>query len=280
MKTRNLLFGLLCLGFFAIACTKTDSNSSGSTTSGTTTSSTTSGTTSSGAGTCYLTRQDQDSLYSVVDYDASNNPTLVTTKNTSNNKQVSASQIEYSSPGVISKITMLDPDNNLTEYRQLSYSSDGTVSASDFYGSTGGSSLKNTFRIEFTYNSAKQIVQEDFYDMRTTKTLISTYKLSYDADGDCNKTVGYYTGSTTPAYTSTYTFDTKKSPQTLKFTQYVNVGNTTNPHNATSLRIDYAGGTSVTSLYTYEYNSNGYPTKATLVSGSSTMVYRNTYNCK
>jgi YD repeat-containing protein len=188
--------------------------------------------------------------------------------------------LSYDSQGRLTKVTFSD-----NSYITNTYDSNGHLTESDNTDSKGNQNSKTTY----TYNSSGQVTLVQFYgQVNGTGPLTLSSHDTYDYASTSTKnpqTASHYVDDSGSQLmtTDTFEYDSNKVPtasQTSDPTQSTN--------NVTKITTKGSGGdVENTTTYSYQYNSEGYPTTVTMNSTgnsnglsaqNSTTTY--TYNCK
>jgi hypothetical protein len=188
--------------------------------------------------------------------------------------------ITYDSKGNITETNSSDGTRTV-----FTYTNNQVTKVEDFDGTT----LSD--RTDYEYSNG-QIVKAQYYDETNPGTFV---KDDYDVFEYANTTSknpikikSFSKTGTTPSYTVEYQYDDKKNPYSASaaILNLLSLYAEASENNITKATFTSASSPNVqTNTYTYEYNTEGYPTKSTRVAtntgqpSTSTSTTTYTYNC-
>lgn len=274
MKKVNILF-LVLIGFaLTFASCKKDDNDDGDGDGGSPTSK-----------TCYVTKMtNENGSYTQVSYDADNHVVKIE---------------EFDSLGAADGYSVFTyTSGNMTKMEgynagaidsklEISYNSENQPIKSDMF-TDQGTGLTKIGYYEYTYSSSKLSKISMFFEILSQMKEVKKSEFEYSGD-NVSKVTNYELGGTLTlelSGTVEYTYDDKKNP-------FLNIGlnyfmgdiQFISKNNYTKMTIKDETGTIAddeSANITYEYSTENYPTKATIVTfdNSNTEISTYTYNCK
>jgi hypothetical protein len=236
---------------------------------------------------CYIKKSiNDDSTYTVLEYNSDHKVTKVTDYKKDGSVE-GVTFISYNSDGMMNMFVMVE-NGDTTMKMKMSHS--GTkLDSTDLFVDMGAG-LKMFSRFVYVYNGNKLAAMLTKADPLGTGFVVVS-KNEYTFNGDNVSMIkemqmDVTSGTFKLNSTTEYTYDDKKNPYVgigvdylMGEAQFISVNN--------PLKMTYKDDTGTVDNdesedYTYEYNSNGYPTKVTAksFSGSSTDVTTNEYDCK
>lgn len=235
-----------------------------------------------------VTKEGTDSVVTTYTYDAQNRFVNESTNDPVNSETFTMA-LTRDNNGRVSKITESEasstPSSSATDFVYLGATDPKLRNGKTFFV-TSGVTINDSSAYEY---NGSQVTRTNHYWSTTTVpyTLIEYYVFTYDTRGNVTSVKFYQTdtpGSTNfdLLYTVTYTYDDKINPIYSKddaLTEYI--GNQyVSPNNITSLTYNDAvtPSNNFTATVTYEYRSDGRPTKSTTTVGGASSV--STYSYK
>lgn len=174
----------------------------------------------------------------------------------------------YGSNGFVSVKTSFDTDGNPTASRYYSYnnnnqltnSTGANVATDQTFTYEDGLLVKSEFSSDnakiYTYSNENNTISV-FRTISPGTVEDATYFMNYDAPNNTSNVTDYYGN-----IIDTYNYDGMNSPNSLLFpSAYLRINN--EGEGNLSAKLDENGV--VRRYYEYEYNSEGYPTKSTLI---------------
>ncbi len=194
--------------------------------------------------------------------------------------------VEYNAAGKISKVTSLNKNNAANNSETYEYNSAGLLRKSSYFNINpiappGSPLIMNRYYI-YEYNSDNKPTKLSHFNSQNNLVAYSDY--TYPSGTTVQ--VEYFaenSGFLTSAGVAEYTFDNEKSPGLLWGVLYGQESNhfESFPNNVLSIKYPVSGA--VTHIVnTYEYNSEGFPTKVTSTENGKarSIVTTFIYNCQ
>jgi hypothetical protein len=235
-----------------------------------------------------VTKEGTDSIVTTYTYDAQNRFVNESANDPINNETFTMA-LTRDNNGRVTKITETEasstPGSSATDFVYLGATESKLKNGKTFFVQSGVTINDSS---AYEYNGS-QVSRTNHYWSTTVVpyTLIEYYVYTYDARGNITSVKFYQTdtpGSTNfqLLYTVTYTYDDKINPINSKDDALIEyIGNQyVSPNNVTSLAFTSTTSPSsnFTATITYEYRSDGRPTKSTTTVAGSTSV--STYSYK
>ncbi|MGZ5243356.1 MAG: hypothetical protein ACXWW0_05705, partial [Bacteroidia bacterium] len=184
--------------------------------------------------------------------------------------------------GRITVIELYDESEKVI-YVTFDYKADNTLNKAQVYAFDNGVPLEAN-RLEFEYNSLKQISRMNQIDPKTGK--LQGYDiLTFDAKGNAIKSESHYineSGDDETMAINEYEYDDKKNPQlAIGFPLYLDNVYDISQNNVTKeIEKDAQGRINRTVTHTYEYTAEGYPKSSTYTTSGSNVKSTYDYTCK
>lgn len=180
---------------------------------------------------------------------------------------------EFNSQGLPTRGTTVWPSNQNEDgkYFICTYNDNGERTEVKLYSKEGVLQLRVVNEI-----SGNEVIQSRY---NAANNLTAKEIRLYDTKGNNTKTQGYNAEGTLTGENRDVTYDDKKSLKGLPHVSWGNItGSILSVNNATAYSWEsYALELEGTTLITYEYNEDGYPTKRTTVSEGNTTVINYEY---
>lgn len=219
-----------------------------------------------GPSLCYLTAVQFESTQITVTYSYDDSHRIISAKEVNGKTNTTlTSEYAYDNNNRVTSITYSNGEKDT-----YTYDTEGKVTSRTVTDNTGYGLIEI-----FTYNESNQLMRKENYSVvGAIKTLVLTTDYEYPNSSMRNPslvTISVGSGaSLTAVQTNEYTYDNKKTPESM--TTFSPEATT---NNVLEVTTTYIGEPAAITTYSYNYNTKGYPTRCvqTTESGSYTNTY-------
>jgi len=221
---------------------------------------------------CYIKKKEKDQFFEKFFYNSENK--LEKYISGDNEYQV----FEYDTLGKLKKVKQYS-ENEFDSYNVYKYNPKNQIIAITEFTNEDDKWQKSSYS-EYTYKDNRIVLQTDYdQDTDTTFKAVRKVEFNYDKNGNVIKSIEYQADGKLNRVTENK-FDNNKNPyKAFNFSifdeEIVNTNNET-----VSISKDAAGKTLVTISYTYQYNTQSYPTLIAQTRVGKTIKYEWNYDCK